>query len=250
MKTKNDCSPPRPASTSHRVGPRDERPPARLALRVVGPRGHQPQISERGPGTVPPLRPPPRLVTRRGLSEEQVLHPGHAAAPSGRRAATTQCARRAARWWGAGPKGDALHAPQEAVVRPPKRAPLLIRQSPHLRRHVGQRRQHIRVVQQALGSGVLPDLAQRRLKPPEAGRRRREAAAVGGLRRTVVLHHVADILEQRHDLHTLPARHHPELLWGCGRRGGGREVHALGFVVTLFQAPLRSHRIQDASSPP
>eukprot|EP00955_Chlamydomonas_euryale_P081079 363520-Chlamydomonas_euryale.AAC.5 len=55
---KTNCSPPRPVPTRRRVYPCDERPPYRPALHVVIPQGLQPQISKRGPGTVPPLRPP------------------------------------------------------------------------------------------------------------------------------------------------------------------------------------------------
>eukprot|EP00955_Chlamydomonas_euryale_P068587 360165-Chlamydomonas_euryale.AAC.1 len=52
----SNCSPPRPVPT--RVGLRDEptRPPPRPALRVGIPRGFQPQISKRGPGTVRRVR--------------------------------------------------------------------------------------------------------------------------------------------------------------------------------------------------
>eukprot|EP00955_Chlamydomonas_euryale_P031796 333563-Chlamydomonas_euryale.AAC.2 len=107
--------------------------------------------------------------------------------------------------------------PERAVVCRPERALLLVRQSPHLRRRVGQRGQHVCVVKQSPCSGVHPDLAQQQLEPPEAGCRRREAAADGGLRRAVVLHYAADVLEQG----TTSTRCPPGMTQNCSGAVGG-----------------------------
>eukprot|EP00955_Chlamydomonas_euryale_P088057 364347-Chlamydomonas_euryale.AAC.4 len=138
---KSHCSPPRPAQPRRRGDPRIERSPTQPAPSVVVPRGLQPQISERGPGTVPSPQPPPRPV----------LRPGRVGEPAVVAQVSQTPLRQVGVEWprpralvellfgrGAGPKGDALHPPQEAVVRRPERAPLLSAQSPHLRHRVGE----------------------------------------------------------------------------------------------------------------